>query len=158
MNDLRVEEQTSPLSRRRRLRHRAKGGYSLMEILIVLAIIGMLVGIAGPRLMHLQSGAKAKAATLEVKALKNGLDMMELDIGRYPTQQEGLSLLVQAPGGGVSNWNGPYLQDSTVPNDPWGKPYIYAPPGDTGGKEPQVTSLGEDGKPGGSGNDADISS
>ena len=158
MNDLQVEEQASPLGRQGRRRHRAKGGYSLMEILIVLAIIGMLVGIAGPRLMHLQGGAKAKAATLEVKALKNGLDMMELDIGRYPTQQEGLGLLVQAPGGGVPNWNGPYLQGSTVPNDPWGKPYVYTPPGDSGGKEPQVTSLGEDGKPGGSGNDADISS
>ncbi len=158
MNDLRVEEQASPLGRRRRLRHRAKGGYSLMEILIVLAIIGMLVGIAGPRLMHLQSGAKAKAAALEVKALKNGLNTMELDIGRYPTQQEGLNLLVQAPGGGVPNWNGPYLENNALPADPWGKPYIYTPPGDSGSKEPQVTSLGEDGKPGGSGNDADISS
>jgi general secretion pathway protein G len=158
MNDARPEDQTPPLSPKTRRRHCAKGGYSLMEILIVLAIIGMLVGIAGPRLMHLQGGAKAKAATLEVKALKNGLDMMDLDIGRYPSQQEGLSLLVQAPGGGVANWNGPYLENSTLPADPWGKPYLYTPPGDSGGKEPLVTSLGEDGKPGGSGNDADITS
>jgi general secretion pathway protein G len=158
MNDARPLDQTPPLSRNSRRRHRAKGGYSLMEILIVLAIIGMLVGIAGPKLMHLQGGAKAKAATLEVKALKNGLDMMDLDIGRYPTQQEGLSQLVQAPGGGVANWNGPYLENSALPADPWGKPYVYTPPGDSGGKEPQVTSLGEDGKPGGSGNDADITS
>jgi general secretion pathway protein G len=161
MNDLQNQDDTPPaevVARRRRRRLKGKGGYSLMEILIVLTIIAMLVGLAGPQLMNLRSGANAKAAGVEAKALKTGLDTMSLDIGRYPTQAEGLSLLIQSPGDGVANWRGPYISSATVPNDPWGNPYIYAPPDQNGGSEPKVMSLGHDGKPGGTGNDADISS
>jgi general secretion pathway protein G len=158
MNDLQNQDDMPPappfktLARRWRLK--AKRGYTLIEILVVLAIIAMLVGLAGPQFLKVQGGAKAKAAGIEVKTLKTGLDEMSLDIGRYPTQAEGLNLLAAAPGDGVPNWRGPYI--TPVPNDPWEHPYVYTPPELNDGHEPKIMSLGEDGKPGGTGNDADI--
>lgn len=131
----------------------AKNGYSLMEILIVLAIMGLLVALVGPQLGNMFGGAQGKTATAQIRTLKEALETMNLDIGRYPTEQEGLGLLVQSAGEGVPNWNGPYLS-SGLPNDPWKKPYLYAPPAD--GTGPKVMTYGKDGKPGGSGADADI--
>jgi general secretion pathway protein G len=135
-------------------RRRAKAGYTLIEILIVLAIIAMLVALVGPRLFALFDKAKVQATTTEIAALKTGLDTMQIDIGRYPTEQEGLNLLVQAPGQGVAGWSGPYLSSPEIPKDKWGNPYVYVAPPEGG--QPQVGSLGSDGKPGGSGNAADI--
>ena len=131
----------------------AKAGYSLMEILIVLAIMGLLVALVGPQLANMFGGAQGKTATAQVRTLKEALETMNLDIGRYPTQEEGLSLLVQAPGDGVANWNGPYLNKG-LPDDPWKRPYIYSAPADGG--EPTVATLGKDGKEGGTGANEDI--
>lgn len=131
----------------------AKAGYSLMEILIVLAIMGLLVALVGPQLANMFGGAQGKTATAQVRTLKEALETMNLDIGRYPTQEEGLTLLVQAPGDGVANWNGPYLNKG-LPEDPWKRPYIYAAPADGG--QPVVSTLGKDGKPGGTGANEDI--
>jgi general secretion pathway protein G len=131
-----------------------KAGYSLMEIMIVLAIMGLLVALVGPQLANLFGGAQTKTATAQIRTLKETLHTMNFDIGRYPTQEEGLNLLVQAPGDGAVNWNGPYLDK--LPQDPWKQPYIYTAP--TDGGEPTVSSLGKDGKPGGTGANADITS
>ena len=129
-----------------------KAGYSLMEILIVLAIIGLLVALVGPELMKTFGGAQTKSATAQVKTIKEALNQMNIDIGRYPTDAEGLGLLTQALDGDVANWNGPYLSGG-VPLDPWKKPYVYKL-SETG--EPIIVSLGKDGKEGGTGADADI--
>jgi general secretion pathway protein G len=144
--------QERALARARVRRAAGKAGYSLMEILIVLAIMGLLVALVGPQLANLFGGAQSKTATAQIKTLKETLHTMNLDIGRYPSQEEGLNLLVQAPGDGVANWNGPYLDK--LPQDPWKQPYVYTAPGDSG--EPTVSSLGKDGKPGGTGANADI--
>jgi general secretion pathway protein G len=144
----------SPVLNNRRLS--LKAGYTLMEILIVLAILALLATVVGPQLFKQFGGAKVKTATLQVKSLKEALDTMQLQIGRYPTQAEGLDLLVKAPGEGVANWSGPYLTGAAVPKDPWNNAYVYTPPANDG-EQPTVTTLGEDGKPGGTGNAADIS-
>lgn len=124
-----------------------------MEILIVLAIMGLLVALVGPQLTNMFGGAQTKTARMQVRTLKEALETMNLDIGRYPTQQEGLNLLVQAPQDGTTNWNGPYLNNG-VPDDPWKKPYIYTAPGE--GEPPKVSTFGKDGAPNGSGADEDI--
>ena len=145
--------QDRALAKARARRTSRKAGYSLMEILIVLAIMGLLVALVGPQLANMFGGAQSKTATAQVRTIKEQLHTMNFDIGRFPAQDEGLKLLVQAPGDGAPNWNGPYLDE--VPLDPWGQPYIYTAPVDGG--EPTVSSLGKDGKPGGSGANADIS-
>ena len=142
----------SELRRKRRVQS-LKAGYSLLEILIVLAIIALIAALVGPRLFAQLDKSKVVAARVQVKALKS--ETMRLDIGRYPTQQEGLTLLDQAPGEGTANWAGPYLSGG-VPKDPWGHDYVYAAPA-ADGQEPKVTSYGADGRPGGSDNNADIS-
>lgn len=139
---------------RRGAPRRHKSGFSLMEMLIVLAIMGVLVALVGPRLVAALSGAQSKAAKADIRSIQTALETMSVDIGRYPTQQEGLSLLQQNPNAGVANWNGPYLRN--LPNDPWGKPYIYTVPADGG--EPKVGTLGKDGQPNGTGADADVTS
>ena len=137
---------------RRRLARKA--GFTLLEILIVLSIIALIAALVGPRLFNQFDKSKATAAAVQVKSLKSALDTMQLEIGRYPTQQEGLSLLVQAPGDGAANWAGPYLSGE-LPKDPWGHDYIYQAPA-IDGDQPKVGTYGSDGKPGGSGNAADI--
>jgi general secretion pathway protein G len=132
----------------------ARAGYSLLEILIVLAIIALIVALVGPRLFAQLDHAKVTTARVQVKSLETALQTMEIDIGRYPTQSEGLAMLVEADRKAAPGWNGPYLS-SGVPNDPWGRPYVYDPPTDRN-HPPRVHSLGADGKPGGEGDAADI--
>ena len=143
-----------PPARRRALAR--KRGYSLLEILIVLAIIALIAALVGPRLFAQFDKSKVTAAKVQVKSLASAIETMQLDVGRYPSASEGLSLLVTAPGSGVANWSGPYLSGA-LPKDPWGRDYIYQPPS-AEGQEPKVVSLGADGRAGGSGNNADISS
>lgn len=139
----------------RTARRRAKAGYSLLEILIVLAIIALIAALVGPRLFAQLDHAKVTTARVQVKSLETALSTMEIDIGRYPTPSEGLALLIDAPDRKAApGWNGPYLS-SGVPNDPWGHPYVYDPPTDRA-DPPRVHSLGADGKPGGEGDAADI--
>jgi general secretion pathway protein G len=131
-----------------------KAGYSLLEILIVLAIIALIAALVGPQLFAQLDKAKVTTARVQVRSLETALQTMELDIGRYPTPSEGLTLLVKGDRGQVAGWNGPYLSGG-LPNDPWGHPYVYDPPVDAA-HAPRVHSLGSDGKPGGDGNAADI--
>jgi general secretion pathway protein G len=136
-------------------RRSAKAGYSLLEILIVLAIIALIAALVGPRLFAQLDHAKVTTARVQVKSLETALQTMELDIGRYPTESEGLALLVDAPDRKATpGWNGPYLS-SGLPNDPWGRAYVYDAPTDRT-HPPRVHSLGGDGKAGGEGDAADI--
>lgn len=143
-----------------RTEHKHEDGYSLLEILIVLAIIGTLMTLVAPRLMGNVDKSKVVAAKSQAKTLRLALDSYKLDTGRYPTQSEGLVVLVIAPQNDDGSWYGPYLEGE-LPKDPWGFEFIYeAPRGLENGRvsSPIVKSLGADGALGGSGMNADISS
>ena len=113
---------------RARSERSTEAGYTLMELLVVLAILGLLAAIATPMVVHYLDSAKVSTAKTEVSNLAAGLDLFKYDVGRYPTTQEGLEALVSAPDG-VDNWNGPYVKKTTKLNDPWGHPYNYRFPG-----------------------------
>jgi general secretion pathway protein G len=130
-------------------------GFTLVEILVVITIIGLIMGLVGPRVLNYLSESKVKAAAIQIQSFASALDLFYLDLGRYPTTSEGLAALVQRPAGS-SGWNGPYLKNASVPNDPWGHPYKYRSPGEHGPFE--IISLGSDGKEGGVGTAADIKS
>lgn len=127
-------------------------GFTLIELLVVLAILTLLAGLVGPRVLSQLGGAKSKTAGVQIADLDKSLELFKLDVGRYPTTEEGLNALVAKPGS-VNGWTGPYLKGG-VPTDPWGHPYRYASPGPNGGIE--ILSLGADGAPGGDGENADI--
>lgn len=131
----------------------AKAGYSLLEILIVLSIIALIAALVGPRLFAQLDRSKATTARVQARSLQAALNTMRLDIGRYPTAGEGLTLLTRGSSE-VTGWYGPYL-DGQVPNDPWGRPYQYRAAGE-GGEGAEIVSLGADGRPGGSGLNTDI--
>ncbi len=131
-------------------------GFTLMEMLVVLAIIGMIVGLVGPRLLGVIDKKAPEIAATQVKLLRGSIETFRLDVGRYPTQQEGLVVLVAKPAdtGAASRWRGPYT-DGEIPVDPWKNPYQYAVPG-AGGQPFALYSMGSDGKRGGEGDAADI--
>jgi general secretion pathway protein G len=130
-------------------------GMTLIEILVVLTLIGIVMGIVGGNYLGQGEKAKQKAAKIEIEQIGQTLDMFKLEVGRYPTTQEGLQALITAPTG-VTNWNGPYWKKSTLPKDPWTNEYKYASPGQHGAYD--VWSYGADGKEGGEGTDKDITS
>ena len=133
-------------------------GFSLLEMLVVLAIMALIAALVAPRLFNQVDKSKLTVANTQINAIATALDTMRLDIGRYPTEEEGLRLLVTAPASEVQGWFGPYLEGD-VPIDPWGEPYHYKPAqGDQAGfaTRPYVYSLGADGEPGGSGLDQDL--
>jgi general secretion pathway protein G len=138
---------------KRKFRQRSKvRGFTLIEILVVIAIIAMLAAIVGPTVMNKLGGAKSKTAAIQIADLDKALDLFKLDVGRYPTNMEGLQALMTAPAA-ANGWNGPYLKGG-LPSDPWGNPYRYANPGPGGGV--QILSYGGDNAPGGEGENADI--
>lgn len=127
-------------------------GFTLLELLVVVAIIGLLAGYVGPKYFGQLGKAEVKAARAQISALEKALDHYRLDTGHYPTTEQGLVALVKKSGT-EPKWAGPYLQRE-VPLDPWGKAFIYKSPGQHGDFD--LSSLGRDGKPGGNGEDADI--
>ncbi|GIL41789.1 type II secretion system major pseudopilin GspG [Roseiterribacter gracilis] len=135
---------------------RAQRGFTLLEMLVVLVIIGLVVGLVGTQLFNRLDRSKVTAAETQVKLLKSALDTMKLDLGRYPDAQEGLQLLLVPPADPAlrRRWTGPYL-DGQVPVDPWGRAYVYDPKPAANGPV-TLYSLGADGKPGGTDLDADI--
>ena len=128
-------------------------GFTLLELLVVMVIIGLLVGYVGPRYFAQIGKSEVKATRSQIDALGKGLDQYRLDMGRYPTSEEGLAALNTTPAGGNARWQGPYLKKA-VPADPWGQPYQYRNPGEHG--EYDLYSWGSDSKPGGEGEAADI--
>jgi len=133
----------------------AQAGYSLLELLVVLAILALIIGIAAPRVMGYFSASKSKAAKIQIQNIVTTLDLYKMDNNAYPSETQGLKALVEKPEG-TTNWNGPYLTRADGIIDPWGRPYVYKVPGLHGAVD--VSSLGADGKEGGTGEDQDVSS
>jgi general secretion pathway protein G len=142
---------------RRKFERSAGGeaGFTLVEMLVVITIIGLIMGLVGPRVLNYLSESKVKAAKIQMQSFSSALDLFNLDTGRYPASGEGLGALIQSPGT-IPAWNGPYLKGGLLPNDPWGKPYVYRSPGEHGPYD--IVSYGSDGQEGGTGTAADIAS
>ena len=139
----------------RRVQRAAEPGFTLIELLVVLTIIGLIVGLVGPRVLGYLAESRTKTAKLQIESFSSSLDLFYLDTGRYPTTSEGLSALADRPAD-VTVWNGPYLKGGHVPLDPWGNPYQYRSPVDHTPPY-EILSFGSDGREGGTGNAADIS-
>ncbi|HVV62975.1 MAG TPA: type II secretion system major pseudopilin GspG [Pseudolabrys sp.] len=139
----------------RRLMLAGSSGFTLIEMLVVLVIIGLIMGLVGPRVLNYLTEARVKAAKLQIEALSSSLDLYYLDTGRYPTTSEGLTALVRRPGN-MAGWNGPYVKGGIVPEDPWKHAYIYRSPAE--GAPYEIISLGSDGREGGTGSAADLKS
>jgi general secretion pathway protein G len=135
-------------------RRHGQAGFTLVEILVVITIIGLIMALVGPRVLNYLGDSKVKAAKIQIESFSSALDLYYLDLGRYPNSAEGLAVLTRsnnAPG-----WNGPYLRGGVVPADPWGHSYVYRAPGVRSPYD--IISLGSDGQEGGSGTATDIAS
>ncbi len=128
-------------------------GFTLMELLVVLVILGLIAGILGPRVVDYLGGAKSDAAKLQIEEIDAALDLYKFDVGRYPNSSEGLQALIQAPTG-ATGWRKPYFKKKVVPKDPWGNDYHYASPGQHGSYD--LYSYGADNREGGEGDDKDL--
>jgi general secretion pathway protein G len=141
-------------SKRERRQRVGEAGFTLVEMLVVITIIGLIMGLIGPRVLNYLNESKVKAAKIQMQSFSGALDLFYLDAGRYPSTSEGLGALVQRTSG-IAAWNGPYLKGGSLPNDPWNHPYLYRSPGERAPYE--IISYGSDGQEGGSGIAADIS-
>lgn len=131
------------------------GGFTLLELLIVMIIIGLLAALIGPKMVGRVGESRQTVAKQQIEGFSSALEMYKLDTTRYPSQEVGLEALVTQPQG-VTNWKGPYLTKRIIPKDPWGNEYVYIYPGQHGNYD--IISYGADGKPGGESEDKDITS
>jgi general secretion pathway protein G len=131
-----------------------EAGFTLVELLVVLVILVLLASIIGPRVIGYLGSSRSKTAKVQIEGLVTSLELFHIDVGRYPTNAEGLEALVKVSGK-VPGWNGPYISKNEVPLDPWGQTYKYASPGKSGPFD--IVTFGRDGKEGGTDEDADIS-
>ena len=132
-----------------------QSGFTLIELLVVLAIIGLLAGLVGPQVMKHLGGAKSKTAKVQIGDIAQALDMYRLDVGGYPSSDQGLAALVDNPGN-MNSWNGPYLSKNSVPKDPWNNEYHFRSPGEHGNFD--LYSYGLDNRQGGEGENQDVNS
>ena len=132
--------------------HRKSGGFTLLELLVVIVIIGLLAGYVAPRYFSQVGRSEVQVAKAQIESIEKALDQYRLDMRRYPNAEEGLQALIAKPADAQA-WSGPYLKKA-VPLDPWGRAYVYRTPGQKG--EFELISYGRDGRPGGTGEDADI--
>ena len=150
MPNLQTTPSTEP---RRAIAAYSADGFTLVELLVVLAILGLIAALATPQVVKYLGKAKTDAAKIEIKNLGAALDLFAIDVGRYPSDQEGLIALVAKPPG-LERWNGPYLTAKAAPVDPWGRPYLYRFPGQH--QQYDLYTLGADNAPGGSGDNQDV--
>lgn len=143
----------TPNAGRRWLLSRRQLGFTLIELLVVLAILGLLAAITVPQVLKYLGRAKTDTARIEIKNIATALDLYLIDVGRYPTQEEGLAALTANPGN-VPGWHGPYVNNKGTLTDPWGHPYYYRIPGEHGAYD--LYSLGADNAPGGTGDNTDV--
>jgi general secretion pathway protein G len=131
----------------------ATSGFTLLELVMVLVLIGVILAMVGPRVFGLAGRATSQSAKVQIEQLGGALELYKLDNGRYPNSSEGLNALLSAPSG-ASNWNGPYMKDAKLLKDPWQREFKYVAPGEKGGFD--LISLGADGKEGGDGENKDV--
>lgn len=141
-----------PTSYKRNYLTAAPSGFTLLELLVVMLIIGLLAGIVGPKFFAQVGKSETKAARAQVESIGKALELYRLDLGHYPSTEQGLTALMQRPGD-EAKWEGPYLKKG-LPPDPWGRAYVYKAPGEHGDFD--LYSLGKDGQPGGADDAADI--
>jgi general secretion pathway protein G len=134
--------------------NRKVAGFTLLELLVVLVILGLLAAVATPQVLNYLARARTQSAGIQINNLAAALDLFRLDVGRYPSQEEGLGSLFKAPPG-VANWYGPYIKRAEMLNDPWGRPYQYRIPGE--GRDYDLRTLGADNAVGGEGENKDVS-
>lgn len=139
----------------KRRRTRDSSGFTLIELMIVMAIIALLAAFVAPRFLGKKEQAEVQAARAQIEMFGTALDAFRLDVGRYPTTEEGLDALIHKPAS-ADRWDGPYLRKELIPTDPWKNPYLYKSPGDHGAYD--IISYGADKTPGGEGNNRDINS
>lgn len=142
-----ARQSTNEAARRRR-----EGGFTMIELLVVMVILGLLAALVAPNFFREGAKARVKTAKLQIANISTALDAMALDTGRYPTAQEGLRALIEAPSG-MERWDGPYLKK--LPKDPWSNDYVYRGP--QGSSSYEILCYGADGSPGGDGDNADLS-
>jgi general secretion pathway protein G len=148
-----MQRELSPVIKSRHRASVSEGGFTLIELLIVMIILGLLAALVAPKMFQKVGSSKQKAAKAQISMLSTALDAYRLDIGTYPSSEQGLEVLRKNPG--QAAWDGPYLSKE-VPPDPWGRPYVYRFPGERGDFD--LYSLGGDGQEGGEGENADVTS
>lgn len=151
-----MQARNAVIFRKNRCKDRkGEAGFTLVELLVVMVILVLLASVIGPRVIGYLGSSRTKTAQVQIESLVTSVELFHVDVGRYPTESEGLSALVK-PAGKAPGWNGPYISKGTLPLDPWGQAYRYEVPGKNGPFE--IITYGRDGKEGGTNEDADVSS